>query len=435
MLGAPVEDDFLNRPGPMPRGRTGAVLLAIALLLGGFGWWAASFQIEEVARATGRVVPSSQLQRVQTLEGGIVRGIDVAEGQIVELGQPLVRIDDTGFAARLGELTRQADALAARAARLGAEVAGGTPSFDPDLATRAPGVVAAEQALFTRRRDQLAQETAILRRRLVQRQAELAEQRALEEKLTAVNAPLARELDLSEDLFARGALPEIELLRLRARLAEQRGDLAVTRASAARLAAAVDEARAEIGAAQSAFVLRAQEDLAEVETSLAVVRETLTSATDRVTRTTLRAPVRGTVNKLHVATLGSVLQPGADVAEIVPLDDGLVIEADVSPRDVAFIHPAAAASVKITAYDYLVYGALPATVERISADAFTDERGNTFFRVTLRTEGGYADAGGQALPIIPGMVATVDIQTGRKTVLAYLSQPLLRAQSEALRER
>ena len=435
MFGTSGNDAFVNHAAPPRAPRAGWLILAVLALLGGFGWWAATYEIEEVARASGRVVPSGQVQVVQSLEGGILRAVEVAEGDIVEAGQVLVRIDDTAFQARLGELRQQEAALLGQRARLEAEAEGrAAPVFAAALDAFAQ-VTQAEAALFGIRRAQLAQELDILRGRQTQREAELAEQQARLAQLEAVIVPLREELALSENMLRDGIMPRIEVLRLRARVAEQEGEIAVTRAAAARLEAAIDEATREVAAARSKAVLEARAGLAEVQARLAVVQETLKSAQDRVARTALRAPLRGTVNALHATTLGSVIQPGAPVVDIVPLDGRLRIEADLSPRDVAFIHPQARASVKLTAYDYAIYGSLAATVERISADAFVTEDGASFFRVDLRTEDAHLGPAGAPLPVIPGMVAQVDIQTGRKTVLDYLAKPLLRARAEALRER
>lgn len=436
MFGSPVQEQFINRPGPGRSPRAGGLILLVLALIGGFAYWAYRFEIEEVTRASGRVVPSSQLQMVQTLEGGIIRDIAVREGDIVEAGQLLLQIDDTSFQSRLGELEQQQAALQGQRARLQAEAEGAdAPTFPPALTARAPQIAEAEAALFVSRRAQLQQELDILNRRILQRQSNLTENLALVRKLTAVVAPLREEMRLSENMLDRDVLPEIEVLRLRAQLAEKEGDLEINRAATDRLRNAVEEARQELTAAQSAFTLRAREALTEVRTRLAIVEETIKSASDQVSRTALRAPVRGVINTISVNTLGSVVQPGADIVSIVPLDDGLLIEADVSPRDVAFITPDSTASVKITAYDYLIYGALSARVDRISADAFTNQDGQTFFRIYLRTDETHLGSDETPYTIIPGMLAAVEIQTGRKTVLNYLAKPILRARAEALRER
>jgi adhesin transport system membrane fusion protein len=439
MFGRGPEEDFVNDPAARPRGGRGggswALLLLVAAALGGFAYWAYSFEIEEVTRGMGRVIPSSQVQVVQAPQGGIVAAIEVREGDIVEAGDVLVQIDDTSVAADRGELLEREAALLAEALRLEAEAAQAEAlDFPPELAARAPLATAAEGQVFTSRRAQLERELQVLRDQLDQRRAALEELRATRTRTEAVIAPLSEELALTEDLAARGAVPQIELLRLRSRMAELQGDLQVAAASAPKLEAAVREAETRIDSARSAYVLAARERLAKLQVELAVVQESLTAASDRVSRTLLRAPVRGTVNALGGLTLGAVVERGAPLAEIVPLDDGLLIEADIRPSDVAFIRPGDRASVKITAYDYLVYGALKGTVARIGANTIRGAEGEELFRVVVETSGGLHAADGAELPIIPGMVAQVDVQTGRKTVLSYLAKPLLRARAEALRE-
>jgi adhesin transport system membrane fusion protein len=440
MFAAPPEEEFVNdiRAGAgrgLDRARW-RPLLVIALMTGAFLIWAALFEIEEVTRGTGRVVPSSQVQVVQSLEGGIVQSIDVAEGDRVVPGQVLLQIDDTRFQSLLGELREQESALLAERTRLQAEAALATAvHFDPALTAANPLAVAAETELFLSRQEQLRSELAVLGNQLEQRQSELAELEALQLKRSKVIAPLSEERALTEALAASGAVPRIELLRLDSRLAELEGDLAVGAASRVRLRDAIEQAESELDAARSAYVLTARQRLARLQAELAVVGESLRAADDRVARTQLRAPVRGTVNRLLVTTRGEVVQPGAPLAEIVPLDDGLMIEADLLPGDVAFIKPGDAVAVKITAYDYLVYGTLQGEVVRIGADTITDAEGNAFFRVIVRTAENSLGPADAPLPISPGMVAGIDIQTGRKTVLDYLLKPIRRARAEALRER
>jgi adhesin transport system membrane fusion protein len=306
--------------------RTSRLLLvsAIALLAIG-GVWAHYAVLDEVKRGQGRVIPSQQMQVVQSLEGGIIKAILVHEGDKVDQGQPVVQIDATKFLADLGELRAKRDALA--------------------------------QSL-----------------RLLQ-----------------------RELELTRRLYEQKVVPEIEMLRLQRQASDVGGQLAVT-------------------------------------------EETIKSAQDRVARTDLKAPVYGIVNKINVTTIGAVVQPGADIMDIVPLDDTLLVEARIRPQDIAFIHPGQEATVKITAYDYNVYGSLKAKVERISADTIEEkpekgEKAETFYRVIVRTEKNHLGGDDDPLPIIPGMVATVEVLTGHKTVLDYLIKPARLLREEALRER
>jgi len=303
------------------------------------------------------------------------------------------------------------------------------------LQTRNPLATVAEQQVFLSRRDQLSRELRVLEAQLSQRRSELNEVQALRARTRAITAPLSEEIALTQDMFARGLIPQIELLRLQSRMAELTGDIAVSEASELRMNAAIAEAENQIDAARSAYVLTARQRLAKLQVELAIVQETLRSANDRVTRAQLRAPVRGTVNTINAKTIGAVVQPGAPLVEIVPIDDSLLIEADLGPRDIAFVSTGEPASVKISAYDYVIYGALEGQVIRIGADTIASQDGAEFFRVIVRTDKSYLGTEDDPLPITPGMIASVDIQTGEKTVLSYLAKPILRAQSEALRER
>ena len=431
-----VDEEFVNRPGGRDAGRgIWALLVAAIAVIVGFVLWASIYEIEEVTRASGRVVPSSQVQSVQTAEGGVVSVIAVSEGDVVEAGQILFQIDDTSVQSSLGELDQRFQALSAELVRLRAEAAGAETLSFPEGHALNDGAVAAETAIFRARKAQLALELSLLGNVIAQREAEHAEAVAKQARLEAVAMPLRREVELAEGLFRDGAFSEIEILRLRGRLAEVEGDLAVARASETRILAGIDEIVTQIEAARSSYSLIAQERMAEVLGNLAIVEESLRAARARVSRTALRAPVRGTINRVNVTNVGGVVQPGMALAEIVPLDDTLLIEAEVKPRDVAFVRVDAPASVKITAYDYLRYGDLSARVERIGADALQTQDGEPYFQVMLRTADNTLEGDDGVLSISPGMIASIDIQSGRKTVLEYLVQPVVRAQHEALRER
>lgn len=440
MFGNQIDDQYVNSVSAASAAARGRNHWPIILfIIGGMAAliaWAYFSEIEEVTTGRGKVIPSRQLQIVQSLEGGIVSSISVSEGDVVETGQALMQIDDTGFSSRLGELTRQEKALKAERIRLVAESAQQTSlSFPAELQTGAATAIEAEQRVFDSRRQQLLGELDVLDSRLTQRKAELSELLANVGKLEATLAPLSREAKLTEDMLSRGIVPEIEFLRLTSRLAEIEGDRNVAKASVPRIQASIEEATKQIETTKNTYVLTARERLAKLEAELSVIRETITAATDRVSRTLLRSPVRGVVNKINTATVGAVVQPGSGLVEIVPIEDGLLIEAAIRPQDVAFVKMGEEASVKLTAYDYLIYGALKGKVVRIGADSIADPNGEQFFRVMVRTDRNYLGNEAGKHQIIPGMVATVDLQTGKNTVLTYLMKPILRARGEALRER
>jgi adhesin transport system membrane fusion protein len=409
-------------------------LCVVSALIGSAFLWAGLAKVEEVTSGVGKVVPAQQLQVAQSLEGGIVRELSVREGDRVDQDQVLMRIDDTGFASRLGELIQRRAALLAELTRLKAEAAGDADvTFPADLAAAAPTAVESERAAFRVRREKLRQEKQVLEQQLTQRLQEREELEARATKLDAQIAPLQRELDLNRRL--RGNVSEVDILRLERQLAELVGDRKIVAASLPRVEAAAAEARSRVASAESGFAAQVGEKTAAVQSDLAVIEETLKAAQDKVVRTAVRSPVRGVVNKLAVTTLGAVVQPGQALAEIVPIDEALLVEARVRPKDVAFVHAGQRATVKLSAYDYMIYGSLEGKVERVSPDTIKDEKGEPFYQVMVRTLKTHLGSDTSAMPIIPGLVATVDIQTGSKTVLSYIAKPILRARYEAFRER
>jgi adhesin transport system membrane fusion protein len=420
--------------------RTARLLLVTTFVMLGCGLvWAKFAILDEVKRGNGRVVPSTQMQVVQSLEGGIVEAILVQEGAVVRQGQPIIRINDVNFAAQLGEVRERRAAMTARVARLEAEAQGrDKPNFGADLLRDAPAAVATERSVFDAHMRKLAQDLDVIVQQVTQRRRELDEFRANEKKLGEGLALLNREVELTRRLYNQKVVPEIEMLRLDRQAADMRGQLEVTKVSIAKAQAAIAEAESRSATVKAAFRAQAEDDLAKSRGDLAVLEETIKSAQDRVRRTELRSPVHGIVNKINITTVGAVVQPGANLMDVVPLDDTLLVEGRIRPQDIAFVRPDQDAVVKLTAYDSSVYGSLKGKVERISADAMADEKidkGETFYRVTVRTETNHLGTADQPLPIIPGMVATVEILTGQKSVLDYMLKPARVLRDEALRER
>ncbi|WP_315798698.1 HlyD family type I secretion periplasmic adaptor subunit [Bradyrhizobium sp. SZCCHNRI3043] len=418
------------------------LLLASLGLFFTFLIWAHFAVLDEVKRGNGKVVPSRQTQVVQSLEGGIIADLLVQEGAIVEKDQPLARIEDTNFASQFGEIRERRGAMAARVIRLAAETEGRSPvEFPEELVADAPRAVQTERAVFDAHARKLAQDIDVVQQQEQQKSKEIDELRATEKRFSETLALLNRELGLTRKLFDQKVVPEIEMLRADRQATDMRGQLAVVQASIVKTEAAVQEARARRLNIVTAFRAQAEDDLAKARGDLAVLEENIKSAQDRVRRTELRSPVRGIVNRLNVTTIGAVVAPGASLMEITPLDDTLLVEGRIRPQDIAFIRPNHEAVVKLSAYDSSVYGSLHGRVERISADTITDEkgdkneRGETFYRVMVRTEKNHLGTAQQPLPIIPGMVATVEILTGKKSVLDYLVKPARMLRDEALRER
>lgn len=404
---------------------TGLVLIVLII-------WAALAQIDEVTRGEAKVVPSRQLQVIQSLDGGLISEILVREGQIVDAGDVLVRIDATRFQSSLRENRAQRLALIAKTARLGA-ITEGTPFVLPaEVAAEAPDIAANEQSLYDASRAELEGQISIASEQLTQREQELREV-AARYRQTSRNLELAtEELDKTEPLVDSGAVSEVEILRLKRDISRLSGERDQASAQIVRANAAIEEARRKVEQVELDYRNIKRNELADATAILNSLSEGSLGLSDRVKQADVRSPMRGTIKRLLVNTEGGVLLPGRDVAELVPLDDTLLLEARIAPRDIAFLRPGQSAMVRITAYDFVVYGGLEAKLESIGADTITDEQGNAFYLVRIRTD---KPSLGPDLPVIPGMVAEVDIRTGRKSVLGYLMKPVLRARQVALTER
>ncbi len=399
--------------------------------------WAALAQVDEVASAQGRVIPSRQLQIVSNLEGGTVKAILVRAGAKVAAGQPLVTLDNTQFTADFGKTTETTNALLARAARLQAEVSGGSPSFPTALERAAPQLVATERSLYNARRAELAASEAMESAKLDQASRALG-QAEVENATRADGAKsAAQELAMIAPLVDKGIEPQIELMRARTAEATARGAAGNAALAIRRARSAVAEAQSGLRAVRDRYRSQAVEQLTTTRAELAGQGQALPALRDRVRRAVLTAPIAGTVNRVLVATIGGTVRPGEPLVEIVPQDDTLVVEADVKPADIAFIHPGQRATVKLSAYDYSVYGALDGTVERISPDAIVNERtGESHFTVRIRTAASDLRApDGSKLPIGAGMVATVDVLGHKRSVLSYLLTPVSKLRDNAFREK
>ena len=398
--------------------------------------WACFAPIDEVTRGEGKAIPSSKVQKIQNLEGGIVAEIFAKEGAIVEVGEPLLRLDETRFASNVGETEADRLAMALRVERLSAEIEDRPLKIDDEIRKVAPSQAANEESLYLSRRQQLQDEIGGLEQQLVQRQQELREFSSKRAQYANGLQLLRKEIAMSEPLVAQGAISQVEILRLRRSEVESRGQLDATSLAIPRAEAAIKEVQSKIEETRGKFRSEALTQLNEARTDLAKATATGKALDDRVNRTLVTSPVRGIVKQLLVNTVGGVIQPGSDIVEIVPLDDTLVIEAKILPKDIAFLHPGQEATVKFTAYDYTIYGGLKAKLEQIGADTITDEdKKTTYYLIKLRTDRSHLGTDEKPLLIIPGMVATVDILTGKKTIMSYLLKPIMKARSEALRER
>jgi membrane fusion protein, adhesin transport system len=416
------------------------LLIAIGLLVVVFLAWSNWAVLDEVTRGDGRVIPSSQVQVIQNLEGGIVSEMLVRESDIVEKGQVIIRIDNTTAQSSFEDLQSQKWSLTGKIARLEAEVAGAKEiKFPAELAKAAPEVAASETDAFTHRAAQLKSQLATLQSQAKQRQQEVSALGSQIKRLQASAALAKRELDITRPLAAEGVVSQVEMLKKEREYNDIMTELGAKQDALPGAKSAIQEANDRIAEQQATFRADASTELNNHRQELSSIVAQMTAGIDRVTRTEVRSPVKGTVKEIKVRTIGGVVQPGADLMEIVPIEDTLLIEALVRPADIAFIRPDQEAMVKITAYDFSIYGGLPAKVEQISADTIEEDTGRgtkeRFFRVRLRTDKSFLGTSEKPLPIMPGMTASVDIRTGEKTVFQYLMKPILKARQSALQER
>ncbi len=419
-----------------PRMAAIATLLTLVALTAAAFVWMNQAELDMVTPGFGKVIPSRQVQVIQNLEGGIVGEILVRDGQRVDAGQILMRIDNTVAGANFREMEETYLGNLAAVARLQNEADGKEPVYPVELVRVRPDLVKRENDLYRARQTELEATISVLQQQRRQREQEMQE---LQSKLKAAQdgyGLIKREYDMTEPLVKRGVVSQVELLRLERQVSDLQAQIATALAGIPKIRAATQEVDQRIREKRDNFRTEAIKDLNDRRVRLSSLQESMTARLDRVTRTEVRSPVKGIVKQLHVNTVGGILQPGQDIATVVPLEDSLLIEAQVSPRDVAFLHPGQKAIVKLTAYDFTVYGGLDAELDQISADTIQDKQGNSYYLIRVKTpHNTLKDTKGETLPIIPGMIAQVDIVTGKRTVLEYLVKPFVKARYSALRER
>ena len=421
--------------------RFGHILLgAILFVVLSFLVWSYFASLDQITRGEGKVIPSSQTQVIQSLDGGQLAEMRVREGDVVEKDQVLLVIDNTTATFSLSELKQRYYISSAAIARLQAEIAGKDNAddigFPDDVVKQAPDKVAQEKAQFMIRQSQLSSQMRTLQDQVEGRRQDIA---AINTKISSSAAGLDvanQQLAILGPAVAAGAASRVDLLKAQQEAQNYKSEMANARAQLGSAKAALQEAGSKAQETIATFKAESAGELAKQQSDLASVSESMKEASAKVGRTELRSPVKGTVKEIKTRTLGGVIQPAQDIMEIVPIEDSLLIEAQIRPQDRGFIAPNQKAKVKITAYDYSIYGGLEATLEQISADAIENEKKELFFRVRLRTDRNFLiGKQGEQLPIIPGMTATVDILTGNKTVLEYLLKPILKARETALTER
>ncbi len=416
-----------------PRGGR-AIIWVVLVLVVLFTVWAYYSEIEQVTRADGKVVPSTQIQVVQNFEGGILSEIMVDVGELVKKGQLLLRIDETRFSSSFKQNRVKYLLYKAKAARLLAEANGSDFEVPQDVIDEKPKIGVREKELFESRKKEFDWSMQILQQQIRQREHENNELSSKLEELTRTYALLNKELELTRPLVEQGAVSAVEVLHLERQASMMQGEIETINQTIPKAESKFREAQLELRENQLSFFNKAKAELNEVLAELEEVSASAIALEDRLRRTDVLSPVAGTINRILVNTVGGVIQPGMDLVEIVPLENTLVIEARIKPSDIGFLRPDQEAKVKFTAYDFTIYGGLDAKLEHISADSITDDQGNSFYSVRLRTTKNYIGPELNPLPIIPGMVASVDILTGKKTILSYLLKPVLRAKYMALRE-
>lgn len=430
------------------------IIWSVAAMMVCFLIWSYFSKLDQVTTGQGKVIPSSQVQIIESLDGGILQEVFVQEGVRVEKGQPLARIDDTRFRSDFAQQEQEVYSLQTNVIRMRTELDSivitdmssdwreqvkitKTPlEFPEDIVQQEPGLVKRQQEEYTGRLDNLINQLEILARQIQQRQQETEELSSKINTLTTSYQLVSRELELTKPLARKGIVPEVELLKLERTVNDIQGELQTLRLLRPKLKATIDEAILKRRDAVFVYATDLRAQLNEMQTRLSRITQAQIGAFDKVSKAVITSPVVGTIKSIHINTLGGVVQPGEEIIEIVPSEDKLLIETKIMPKDIAFLHPGLPAIVKVTAYDFTRYGGLKGTVEHISADTSQDEEGNSFYIIRVRTEESSLEKeDGTQMPIIPGMLTSVDVITGKRSILEYILNPILRAKESALRER
>ena len=412
-----------------------AIVLIMLLFVSAAIYWMGWAKIDVVIRGSGKVAPASQVQNIQSLEGGIVSDIMVQEGQMVKSGQSLIKISDVAFSSSFEENKLLSLELQARASRLSAEAFAQPFEADPEVSKAAPQLNRSEKSLYDSNQQQLKETLSILDEKISQQQSALREARSKQKQLKKSLDLVKQEIEIKKPLKDRGIISEVEFLQLQQREAEFEGELEAVILSVPRIQSTIDEAKFNKEKEKLDFQNKAKKELNEVNAEISRIKEAQTALQDRVRRTTLRSPVNGIVQRLHTNTIGGVVSPGSNIVDIVPLEDALLVEVRIKPADIAHVHVGQFARLKFSAYDFAIHGSLKGIVTFVSADTITDEDGRSFFLARIKPNKPSLGATSNELPIKVGMTAEADIITDKKTILSYLTEPVHRGLDKALRER
>lgn len=428
-------DAFFETSDDMPLSRH-LLLVSITSFFIVFVVWANWAALDEVTRGEGKVVPSSEIQALQSLEAGTVEAFLVKEGDEVSAGQVLVRLSDIEASSDLGANNARYLGILAAVVRLQAEAEDAlTVEFPQEVIEGAPQSVTEEMNTFRANKQQIQGQLNIVQQQLSQREQEVRELQTRINDTRGVISLQRQEKEMIAPLVAKGSAPRMELLQLDRTMKEKTTELNGYLSSLPRAKSAVAEAQARVKDIKSSAQAQAQTELAAKTVEMNEIKERLSALTERKTRTELKSPVNGIIQEITVNTIGGVVRPGEDLIKIVPQDDVLIIEAKVRPSDRAFIHPGQRAVIKITAYDFSIYGGLDGDLNYISQDTFEDEQGEVYYTVRLSTDKNHLLHNGEKKPITTGMVASVDILTGEKTVMQYLLKPFIKTLDNAMNER
>ncbi len=425
--------DMLLNQNPLPSWRLVAWPIMILLLAGVV--WANFATLDEVAIATGEVVPAGRIKVVQHLEGGIIQEIYVTEGDTVRAGQTLLQLDLASGGTNQEELLVRLDSERLVKARLEAEADGTDLTFPEEVASRRPAIVAAQRQAFDARQRELSSTLQVMREQVKQRELEVEELTARARAVES-NFNLASErFKMSKSLLSEGLTARMEHLELEAEVENLQGEMGSLKPAMPKAQAAVEEARQRLQEAESRFRREAQDQLGKIEENIARIGELLSDATEQGIRAEIKSSIDGVVKNMRYNSIGNVVQPGEPIMELVPTGDQLVVEAKLNPVDRGYVTEGQDATVKISTYDFTRYGGLEGSVIRVAPDSSTDENGAPYFRVVVQTDKNFLGVVEGDLPITPGMQATVDIHTGEKSVMDYLVKPVLKLRHEAFRER
>ena len=419
--------------------RTPRYLIVVVLIMAMFVvaaiLWMSWAKIDVVIRGSGKVSPASQVQNIQSLEGGIISEILIQEGQAVSSGQSLIKISDVAFSSSFEENRLLSLELQARASRLNAEAFDKAFEANPEVSEEAPDLVKSEKSLYDSNQQQLKETLSILEEKISQQQSALREAESKQKQLKKSLDLVQQEIVIKKPLRDRGIISEVEFLQLQQREAEFEGELDAVKLSIPRIKSTIEEARSNRGKEKLDFQNKAKRELNEVNAEIGRIKEAQTALQDRVRRTTLRSPVNGIVQRLYTNTIGGVVSPGSNIVDIIPLEDSLLVELKIKPADIAYVHVGQFARLKFSAYDFAIHGSLQGIVTFVSADTITNDEGISFFLVRVKPNKPFLGAKSGELPIKVGMTAEADIITDKKTILSYLTEPVHRGIDKALRER